>query len=407
MPRLTKTLLFSTLFPSIARPGHGIFVETRLRELLKSGQVHTKVVAPVPWFPFSNKLFGNYGHFAATPKFEHRNGIDVYHPRYFLPPKIGMNVAPYALARAALPVIRKIIDDGFDFDLIDAHYYYPDGIAAGLIARQLGKPFIVTARGTDLNLIPEYSYPRKLIIETAATAYASVGVSMALVEQLIKLGAESSKLRVFRNGVDLSCFHPVDRLETKKLFGWSDQTTLISVGNLVENKGHHIAIDTLRQLPKHRLTIIGAGPEENVLRRQVSHLNLTERVEFVGRIPQPALKDYYGAADILLLPSSREGWPNVLLEAMACGTPAIATRTGGIPEIIKSEQVGLLVDRRSTDDFVTAVKKLEKISPNRKHVRNYAEQFGWQATTQAQLELFSEIVSKCSANTHTNYKPIA
>ena len=108
MQRPIRTLLFSTLYPSTARPLHGIFVETRLRELLKTGAVETKVVAPVPWFPWAGERFGEYGRFAATPQFERRDGVEVFHPRYFLTPQVGMNSAPYALARGALPTIRKL-----------------------------------------------------------------------------------------------------------------------------------------------------------------------------------------------------------------------------------------------------------------------------------------------------------
>ena len=130
-----KILMFSSLYPSSVRPIHGIFVETRLRELLKTGQVEAKVVAPVPWFPFKSARFGDYARFAATPRFEHRHGVDVHHPRYVLLPKVGMHMAPYTMARGALATVRQLQSEGFDFDLIDAHYYYPDGVAAGLLAR--------------------------------------------------------------------------------------------------------------------------------------------------------------------------------------------------------------------------------------------------------------------------------
>ncbi len=234
MPRPIKTLLFSTLFPSSVRPVHGIFVETRLRELLKTGEVETKVVAPVPWFPFSGKRFGEYGQFAATPYVEQRNGIEVFHPRYFLPPKIGMNIAPYTLARGAITTIKKLIRDGFDFDLIDAHYYYPDGVAAGMIAKQLDKPFVVTARGTDLNLISEYPRPRHLILETAHHAAGSIGVCKALMDRLAELGADTAQLHVMRNGVDLERFHPIDRSEARKRLNLDNGRVLLSVGHLVE-----------------------------------------------------------------------------------------------------------------------------------------------------------------------------
>ena len=129
-----KILLFSSLYPSSVRPVHGVFVETRLRELLKTGEVEAKVVAPVPWFPSKSPRFGEYAQYASTPLQEVWNGIDVHHPRYLLLPKIGMNMAPDTMASGAMATIREIIESGFDFDLIDAHYFYPDGVAAMLLS---------------------------------------------------------------------------------------------------------------------------------------------------------------------------------------------------------------------------------------------------------------------------------
>ena len=111
-----RTLLLSTLYPSSVRPGHGIFVETRLRELLKDGQVASKVIAPVPWFPSANPRFGDYATLARTPAREQHNGIDVLHPRFLVAPKVGMNLAPFALAATALRSAKKLLAEGFDFD---------------------------------------------------------------------------------------------------------------------------------------------------------------------------------------------------------------------------------------------------------------------------------------------------
>ena len=158
-----KVLLFSTLYPSSVRPGHGIFVETRLRELLKAGGVEARVVAPIPWFPSTHERFGSYARIARTPAAEEWNGIAVLHPRYLLIPKLGMTSAPFAMAAASLGPLRRLIRQGFDFDVIDAHYYYPDGVAAALLAKWLGKSLAITARGTDLNLIPQHALPRRMI----------------------------------------------------------------------------------------------------------------------------------------------------------------------------------------------------------------------------------------------------
>lgn len=400
MPRLIKTLLFSSLYPSSVRPGHGIFVETRLRELLKTGEVETQVVAPVPWFPFSSTIFGEYGRFAATPESERWNGVTVHHPRYYLLPKIGMNMAPQALANGAIPTIRKLIAEGFDFDLIDAHYYYPDGVAAGIIAQAIGKPFIVTARGSDLNFIPNYREPRRRILETASLADASIGVCNALMERLSSLGAAPEKLDVFRNGVDLERFHPESREEARRRLGLTAPRIILSVGNLVELKGHDIAISAMTALPNDTtLVIVGKGPLESELKNLADRLQVSNRIVFAGAIPNTDLRWWYSAADVLALCSSREGWANVLLESMACGTPVISTAVGGTPEIVTNPQVGRLMRARDSAAFIEALHDLMNDYPERAAVRQYAEKYSWTETSNRQVTLFRRIMASQCATT--------
>lgn len=387
-----KILLFSSLYPSAVRPIHGIFVETRLRELLKTGEVQARVVAPVPWFPSSNTRFGGYAQFAATPLTETRHGVEVHHPRYLLFPKIGMNLAPHAMALGAWPTLRRLQRAGFDFDLIDAHYYYPDGVAAGLLARWLHKPFVVTARGTDLNLIPQHALPRHLIVQTAAQASASIGVCRALMDRLRELGADASKLHTLRNGVDLQRFTPEPRAEARARLGLTPPGPyLLSVGHLIERKGHHIAIEALALLPGVRLLVAGSGPEEGALKSLAARLGVTERVHWAGVVPQDELKWWYSAADALVLCSSREGWANVLLEAMACGTPVVATHIWGTPEVVSTPAAGVLMAGRDSVSLAQAWQRLAGAPPSREATRAHAETFSWDATTQGQLDLFRSL----------------
>ena len=395
--RPLRTLLFSTLYPSSARPVHGIFVETRLRELLKGGGVETRVVAPVPWFPSTDPRWGEYARMARTPEAETRHGVPVLHPRYLLLPKVGMTLAPFAMAAASIGPIRRLIAEGFDFDLIDAHYYYPDGVAAALIARQLGKPLTITARGTDLNLIPRYAVPRRMMQWAARQAQASIGVCSALVDVLRGWQVAPSRLHVMRNGVDLERFRPLLREECRRELGVQGEPLLLSVGLLIERKGHHLVIEALarlrQQLPGARLVIVGEGEERARLQALVDSLGLREAVQLAGAVPNDQMARWYSAADLLVLASSREGWANVLLESMACGTPVVASRIWGTPEVVAQPVAGTLFDPRTAEALAAAVSAQWQSMPERQAVRAYAQGFGWEATSRAQRELFSALAA--------------
>jgi teichuronic acid biosynthesis glycosyltransferase TuaC len=387
-----RTLLVSTLYPSCVRPSHGIFVEKRLRELLKSGKVETMVIAPVPWFPLKQTAFGEYSKFARTPHFEVRNGIKVFHPRYFLPPKIGINIAPFALARSLISQARQIKENGFDFDLIDAHYFYPDGVAATLIGKVLNKPVVITARGTDINLIPMYVKPRQMILQATRDCASIITVCAALKEALVNLGASPEKINVLRNGVDLEMFKPEGRLSARSALGIGTNFSIASVGHLIERKGHHLVIEALPQMPDTELYVAGSGEEEANLRALAARLRVSNRVHFLGSLPQSTLCTLYSAVDCLVLASSREGWANVLLESMACGTPVVASNVWGTPEVVSVPEAGVLMDERSAVGVKNAVAKLRAQLPDRGNTRGHAELFSWTPTTEGQLILFNDML---------------
>ena len=183
-----KILTFSTLYPNAVKQHHGIFTETALKKVMETGKIETVVVAPVPWFPFTHKMFGDYAGFAKVPTEEMRSGVRVLHPRYFLPPKMGMHVAPFLMAMASRSAIARLMDEGFQFDVIDAHYFYPDGVAATLLGRYFNKPVVISALGTDINLIPKFYLPRKMIVWAGKNAAAVVTVCEALKTELKKIG---------------------------------------------------------------------------------------------------------------------------------------------------------------------------------------------------------------------------
>ncbi|MES2152918.1 MAG: glycosyltransferase family 4 protein [Pseudomonadota bacterium] len=386
-----KLLTFSTLFPNAQRPNHGIFVETRLRYLVASGNVESRVIAPIPWFPFTHPRFGDYASFAQVPKSDTRHGIEVVHPRYFLPPKVGMTAAPFLLAHAVKPVIGRMIDDGYDFDLIDAHYFYPDGVAAVLLGKYFNKPVVVTSRGSDINVLPHYYLPKKMIVWAARRAAGLITVCNALKTEMMLLGIDPTRITPLRNGVDLQRFQPIDRAAGRVALGLN-QFTLLSVGHLEPHKGHDLAITALATLPDVSLLIAGRGPARPMLEALVQRLGLADRVTFLGAVPQIELRNYYGAADALVLASSREGWANVLLESMACGTPVIASNVSGTPEVVTSPDAGVLMRERSASGLAEALGALRANYPSHQDTRLYAEKFSWDATTEGQITLFENII---------------
>jgi teichuronic acid biosynthesis glycosyltransferase TuaC len=386
-----KLLTFSTLFPNAEKPNHGIFVETRLRYLVASGKVASKVVAPVPWFPFRHSRFGRYASLAKVPAKETRSQLEVVHPRYFLPPKVGMTLAPFLIANSVKPTIARIIDEGYDFDLIDAHYFYPDGVAAVMLGRHFNKPVVITARGTDINLLPQYTLPRKMILWAANQASGVITVCNALKSEMVRLGVEASRIKPLRNGVDLQRFCPIDRAAGRQALGLNG-FTLLSVGHLEAHKGHDLIISALPALADVRLLIAGNGSQRKNLEEIAHRLGVADRVSFLGSVPQAALKNYYGAVDALVLASSREGWANVLLESMACGTPVIASNVSGTPEVVASGDAGVLMEERSPKGVVDGIRLLRSRYPTHDATRRYAENFSWDDTTNGQIQLFEKIV---------------
>jgi glycosyltransferase involved in cell wall biosynthesis len=370
-----------------------VFVENRLRQLVKTGEVEATVVAPVPWFPFTARAFGQYGQMARVLPHEIRHGLSVAHPRFIVIPKLGMSLAPFLLYVALRRYVRRALRDGQPFDLIDAHYAYPDGVAAAWLGASLNKPVVVTARGTDLHLISEYRFPRRLMRTALRRCAAVVGVSRALAERARELAGPEVRIEVLRNGVDLDMFQETDRDAVRRELNPTGPV-LISVGLLIPRKGHELVIEALTRLPSAQLLICGEGPMRSELEQRARTLGVADRVRFLGRVGHEELRRYYSAADILVLASYREGWPNVLLEAMACGTPVVANAVGAVPDFVNHPHAGRIVHERTPAAIAAAIRTLLDDPPSRRDVRSYASQFSWDETTRGLLTLFRDAVAQ-------------
>jgi glycosyltransferase involved in cell wall biosynthesis len=166
------------------------------------------------------------------------------------------------------------------------------------------------------------------------------------------------------------------------------------VGGPIARKANDLTIRALAELPGHDLLLAGEGPERGALEALATGLGVGDRVRFLGRVPHHDLAETYSAADALVLASSREGWANVLLEAMACGTPVVASNVWGTPEVVAAPEAGQLMPERTPAGAAGAIKALFANLPDRAATRRYAEGFDWEPTIQGQLELFDRVIAE-------------
>jgi teichuronic acid biosynthesis glycosyltransferase TuaC len=389
-----RILTFTSLFPNAVQPWHGIFVYQRVVHLARRPGNTVTVVAPVPhapsWIPFRR-----WRKASGILRRERIGDLDVYHPRYFLLPKISMPFHGQLMFEGSVALVRQL-HERMNFECIDAHYVYPDGFAALLLGKTLGIPVIVSARGTDITLFPSFRRIKPKIQWTLEHAAGAIGVCEALKSSMLELGSPAESTRAIGNGVDLSRFAPVDRRTARQKLGIpEDAEVVVAIGNLVPVKGHQFLISAIARLVDHhpniRLYVVGDGFLRKKLEMQLGQEGLQERIIFVGRKPNEELKEWYSAADVSCLASSREGWANVLLESLACGTPVVATRVWGAPEVITSPELGILVEQNAesiSEGLDTALRK----EWNRETLVRYAALRTWDVVAEEVEDFFGERV---------------
>lgn len=390
--RALRVLTFSSLYPSEVRHRHGIFVETRLRHLLRECNVDARVIAPVPWFPLSFPVFGQYAKFASTPRRATRgNGLQVSYPRYLMLPKVGVAVQPDNMARAAIRDALALQRSGWKPELVDAHYFYPDGVAAAILAERLQIPLVITARGTDVNVLGHTPGPARRILWAAQRASAIIAVSSRLKDALVGIGVEASKVVVVRNGVDLQVFRPEPRDAARAHLRLPGGKLVACVGNLVPEKGFELAIESLRGLNEFKLVLVGEGPARASLMHVARSIGVEDRVTILPSMPQSELRHLYSSADVLMLTSQREGWPNVVLESLACGTPVVAVDVGAVGEMLTDQRVGRVVPARDPVLLAVAVREMLDAGVSRDHIRQHAAQFDWASVSRLQMSVFRRV----------------
>lgn len=353
-----RVLSLSTEFPNPSEPGKGLFVRSRLEAI--ASQASLFVVAPVAALDYANPQ-RNLLASLRIPRARDEGALRVLHPRWVYPPRGGWANAFFLFARL-LPLLTRLRARR-PFDVIDAHFAHPEGIAAVLLGRILRCPVLVTLRGSELR----YQHQRlKQFWMSWALRRADrvIAVSDGLRQLAIDLGVDPRCVRTVPNGVNADVFYHRDRLGCRARLGIAPgERIVLSAGDLAELKGHHRIIAAVKSLndrgvPATLLVAGGVGRSgryAETLHGHVAAAGLGDRVRFLGEVTQGALAELMSAADVFCLASSTEGWPNVVNEALACGTPVVATDVGAVRQMVLSDRYGFVVPVHDADALAKAL----------------------------------------------------
>lgn len=376
-----KVLVFTTVFPNPAQPLRGLFVFERLRHTAAAlpgedgAAVAVRVVAPVPWYRRRQRK--------AIPRHEVHGDLTVEHPTAFYIPQLFKFLDGLFLFLSVLGCVRRL-RRAFDFDLIDAHFGYPDGLAAILLGWWFNRPVTITLRGSETEHAQSL-LKRRTLRWALRQAARVIAVSHPLAELARNLGVPEDRLQVIANGVDVSQFAPRDQLESRRQLGLPESARLLlSVGHLSPRKGFHRVLrvlpNLLREFPNLKFVLVGGmaagGSYEPELRQLTQALGLSAAVVFAGPRPPMEVARFLNAADLFVLASAREGCPNVVWEAMACGRPVVATRVGEV-ERMAPDWAGILCHRLEEGELLRCLQEALRRTWDSGRIRAHAEQHTW------------------------------
>lgn len=376
-----RILFISNLYPNHLHPTMAAYNRQQIAALREYCDVD--VISPIPWPELINQRL-------KQPDRE-GNGTFVHHPNYYYTPRILRGWYGDFFYHSVNRVATQLLDDK-QFDLIYSSWLYPDSWAAAKLARRYNLPLFVKVHGTDVNRLKPGTSITQRSLQVAHQAEKVICVSNALKDRLIELGIPENKLEVLYNGVDYAIFHSMDRADIRRQLKLEpDEFLVLYVGNLKKEKGLEELITAFKAVSdvvimKSRLIIIGSGGYGPSAEQLASSFNLTDIVEFLGSIPLETIALWMNAASVLCLPSYMEGVPNVVLEALSCGTKVVATRVGGIPELDKGDGMLTLVKARESTLLAEALLSISNCS-----VAGCPSTFisSWQENAQQLYSLFS------------------
>lgn len=364
-------------------------------------------------------------HHPGSRLFETVDGMRVYRFRYFLPSGLerlcyGGGILPNMkksfLARVQLPFF--IAAEFFSLwkvakkerpDIIHAHWILPQGFVAAIIGKLLKIPVVVTAHAGDV--FPLNNFVFRMLSKFSINSASAITVNSAFTKSAVAKISGLPGIKVIPMGVDMKMFSSASSFAAaaiRKKFGITGKSgkMVLFVGRLAEKKGVTYLIaamkDVVKRFPGCKLVVVGEGPEKAFLVRQSQQLGLSSAVAFAGSVPNNELPAFYRAADVFVLPSivdskgDTEGLGVVLLEAIAAGTPVVASRVGGIPDIVVNGKTGLLVEQKNHEELAAAIKSLfagselgKKLSAEaKKHV---AGNYSWPMVASLFYGVFSSV----------------
>ncbi|MGH8156942.1 MAG: glycosyltransferase family 4 protein [Rhodanobacter sp.] len=382
-----KILVLTNLFPTPWDPLRGTFNRQQFERL---GQRHEVDVLTA--VDFRERLAGVRGEVRVP-------GLRTDHFVFVYPPRVGRSLHALCWLLSLLWQRGRRLRAAH-YDCLLVSWAYPDAAAAGWLARRLGIPYVVKVHGSDLNVQANHALRRRQISSALRGAAAVIAVSRALAEKAVAIGADATQVHVLYNGVDSGLFAPGLRHEARERLHLADGSPLLLyVGNLKSSKG---CIDLLEAFPallavrpQARLVYVGDGPCRAELLQRAAALGCAERVDLIGAMAHAALGDWFRAADLLCLPSHNEGVPNVVLEAMACGTPVVATCVGGIPEVVP-ELAGILVPVRQREALSAALIEASGRVWDSPGIAAHANRFRWEDNVERLDQILQSVAAGSS-----------
>lgn len=368
-----KLLVLTNLYPTPWDPNRGAFNRQQFERLAEHCDV--ELITAVD---FRQRMRGIKGGFIP-------GSLRSAYFTYLYPPRFGR--ALHALCWYLSLMFqhgRKLRTAGYAGMLVS--WGYPDAVAGSWIARRLGIQYVVKVHGSDLNVQANHAIRRWQIRSALRRAAAVVAVSNALASKAVSIGADPDRVHVIYNGVDSELFTPGPKGTARAELNLPESAPMVLfVGNLKVTKGCLDLLEAfpevLRLRPGARLFFVGGGGIYKRIEERALSLGCANRVHCIGAVAHSSLQDWFRAADILCLPSHNEGVPNVVLEAMACGTPVVATDVGGIPEVVPL-QAGILVAAGNRQALSSALVEATDRQWDPAAIASHAHAFRWQDNIQ-------------------------